>query len=252
MSKLWIFGDSFATVKNFHYTDLDDSSMPNWVWMEQLGRNLPVTSAYFRGIPGVSNEWIMHEVKQHSKYFSPDDYLIIVSTHINRRWFIKYKPDCGNIYLNNFDKLVSKKEAKAVKLYKETFLDQHLTLSKLYQEQFMTWCYAVSQSTKTKLCLLPAFDETPWHTIVRNDSVVNCLTRIDENEFTNGKDSWFFELWNGMDKRLCHLSEDNHTILAQKIVKFYKYNQPIDLQSEFKRNIYNSKEDMINYRPKGV
>lgn len=255
MSKLWVFGDSFATVRNFHYHDLDDNDMPNWVWMQQVGRNLPIQHAHWHGLPGVSNEWIMNEVKKFTLDFKKDDYLIIISSHINRRWFIKDKPDCGNIYLENINKFLTKKQARAIKEYKETFIDQHLVLSKLYQEQFLSWCYSFAQSAGVKLCLLPAFDETPWHYHIKPDNnIANCLTGVDEREFGDSdiKHIFLSKLWNGMDRRLCHLSEDNHTVLAQKIVRFYRYNEQIDLQTGFHKNLFNSEQDVINYRPLGV
>ena len=91
MSKLWVFGDSFATVKNSHYKNLDDHCQPSWVWMQQVGKNLPITEARWNGLAGVSNEWIMNELKKYTKDFSKGDYLIVTSTHINRRWFIKVR-----------------------------------------------------------------------------------------------------------------------------------------------------------------
>ena len=258
MSKLWVFGDSFATVKNSHYKNLDDHCQPSWVWMQQVGKNLPITEARWNGLAGVSNEWIMNEIKKYTKDFSKGDYLIVTSTHINRRWFIKDKPDMGNIYLDNINKLVTKKQARALKEYKETFLDQHLVLSKLYQEQFLAWCYSVAQSTGVRLCLLPAFDETIWHYHIKSHSAIaNCLTGVDEREFSslegeNYKYAWLSKIWKGVDPRLCHLSEPNHTVLAQKIVKFFKYGEIIDLQNGFERDLFKNEQDIISYRPRDV
>jgi hypothetical protein len=256
MSKLWVFGDSFATVKNSHYKDLDDHCQPSWVWMQQVGKNLPITEARWNGLPGVSNEWIMNEIKKYTKDFSKGDYLIVTSTHVNRRWFIKDKPDIGNIYLDNINKLVTKKQARAIHLYKETFLDQHLVLSKLYQEQFITWCYSFAHTLGLNLCLLPAFDENPFFLHIKQypGNIINSLVGVDEAEFVGRADKKYnlFHIWNGMDRRLCHLSEPNHTVLAQKIVKFFKYGEIIDLQNGFERNLFENEQDLINYWPQGV
>ena len=258
MSNIWFFGDSFATVKNFHYPDLDDNCMPNWVWMQQVARNLNVKGAGFRGLPGVSNEWIMHEVRKNSNQMQPTDYIVIVSTHINRRWFIKEKPQYSNIYLDNINDLVSKKEAKAIKMYKETFLDQHLVLSTLYQEQFIAWCYNFAQVKNLRLCLIPAFDETPFYLHVEHytdPNIINCLVGVDEREFVGKADKKYNLLknvWAGSDRRLCHMSEHNHTVLAQKVVRFFKYNEKLDFQNGFHQDLFKDKQDLIDYRPRDV
>jgi hypothetical protein len=257
MTNLWLFGDSFATVRNLNYHDLTDDKMPQWVWMQQVARNLPIDTAHWCGLPGVSNEWIMNEIKKYTKDFNKGDYLIVTSTHINRRWFIKDKPDLGNIYLDNLNKLVTKKQARALKEYKETFLDQHLVLSKLYQEQFLAWCYSFAHTLGLKLCLLPAFDENPFFMHIKQypGNIANSLVGVDEAEFVGRADKKY-DLFHAcevaVDRRLCHMSEPNHTVLAQKIFKFFKYGEIIDLQNGFERNLFKNEQDVISYRPRDV
>lgn len=251
MSTLWIFGDSFASAYSFHYKTINNTNMPDWVWMQQVKKNLRVDSAKYISMPGVSNEWLQCAIRESVKEFSPGDYVVIVTTHINRRWLIKDRPELSNIYLHNLDKVIPRRDAKIIKNYYETFLDQHLFLSKIYQEQFLTWCYAFAHETKIKLCLLPAFDETPSHTVMFKDNNSTCLTKIDEAEFAMEKNI-AFNLWGRTDRRLCHLSESNHTVLAQKIVRYFRYNEKIDLMSGFQTNCFKDKNDIINYRPKDV
>jgi hypothetical protein len=104
--------------------------------------------------------------------------------------------------------------------------------------------------------LLPAFDENPFFLHIKQypGNIINSLVGVDEAEFVGRADKKYnlFHIWNGMDRRLCHLSEPNHTVLAQKIVKFFKYGEIIDLQYGFERDLFKNEQDLINYWPQGV
>ena len=61
MSKLWTFGDSFVSPVNRCY---DTEQYPEWHWVYQLGKKLGVSGLSGAALPGVSNEWISHQIMQ--------------------------------------------------------------------------------------------------------------------------------------------------------------------------------------------
>lgn len=243
----WFFGDSFLVGASLHW---ESETIPNWFWPTQVGNNISeLYDGRFVAMPGVSNEWIMNSMKQYESDMKPNDYLIVVSTSKDRRWFIEDKPHVSNLHINSLGSMVTKKQHRALTYYLEEFYDQHNKLSELYEEQFLIWCRWFANKNNLKLCLLPGFAHTDLHT-----SVNGTLFEIDKDEFINDtlRIDLFLKLWNGRDRRIGHLHEDNHTVLAQKIVRYFKYNEPIDLYTGFRTKIFNTEEDIINYVPRDI
>ena len=73
------------------------------------------------------------------------------------------------------------------------------------------------------LCLLPGFGVTTSHDITGKI----CLSVVEKDEFVQLRDKPIF------DKRINHLSEPNHDILADKVYKFFKEGKIIDLSTDF-------------------
>ena len=238
MSKLWTFGDSFISPENRYY---DTTHYPEWHWVFQLGKKLGVSGLSGAALPGVSNEWISYQIMQNINNINKDDFIVIVTTSMNRRWFIKDKPMLSNLYITNLHEHMSRDSYRAIDLYKQEFNEQHEFLSKIYYEQFLTWIRSVLEPYQ--YCLIPGFDATTLHHTSNNIPLV----KADEGEFIDGYDRKLFATWEGWDRRLSHLSECNHDVLSDKITRFFNTNELIDLSTEFKKNLFTCKQDCLDY-----
>ena len=74
------------------------------------------------------------------------------------------------------------------------------------------------------LCILPGFTNTDMHDTTDNNAT---LKTIDEQEFAQLQDKEMY------DKRLNHMSKENHTILADKVYNFLSTGEKIDLSNGF-------------------
>lgn len=218
MSKLWIFGDSFVSPLNKNY---DKNYFPDWSWTKQLAKKLDLELKLVAS-PGISNQWISQEVTKHYDQMQPGDFVVVVTTQQNRTWLIKDHPEFSNIFSGQFDKHLPKKQCSAINSYIEQFAEQHDFISNIHYEWFLSWI-RTKLSSKVMLCLLPGFGTTTSHDIIGKI----CLSVVEKNEFIKLQDKPMF------DKRINHLSEYNHGILADKVYKFFKENKEIDLSTEF-------------------
>ena len=247
MNTLWVFGDSFASDKNHWYyynNQRDEWKCPDWFWPNQLANKLNC-DLKLTALPGVSNEWISHQVRTtlNKQQFQQNDFIVIVTTQPDRRWFMPQYPSLANIYINNLNKYLTRRQYKALTLYKEEFLEQHQFLSKIYYEQFLTWIHSVLKSYR--YCLLPGFDSTRLHHVCNEWSMCNA----EEAEFGKGADDKHLveKIWEGADKRLCHFSKNNHAVLSDKIVKFFYKNELIDLSTGFSQKLFTCDKDLVDY-----
>ena len=84
MNTLWVFGDSFASDKNHWYyynNQRDEWKCPDWFWPNQLANKLNC-DLKLTALPGVSNEWISHQVRTtlNKQQFQQNDFIVIVTT----------------------------------------------------------------------------------------------------------------------------------------------------------------------------
>jgi hypothetical protein len=78
--------------------------------------------------------------------------------------------------------------------------------------------------------ILPGFDSVPG-------VIGNLTSDICNFELGNGQKD-FFEKHNGFDPRLNHMSIENHIVLADKIVDYFKNDTVLDLTTGFKGDLY--------------
>ena len=249
MTNLWVFGDSFVSDKNhwYYYNKQGDKWIcPDWHWPRQLGCKLGAETVAGASLPGVSNEWIGYQISEYlnKNKFQKDDYIVVVSTSIHRRWFIQEHPSLGNLYVNNMSKLVPSRTYKAIELYKEEFTEQHEKLSEIYYQWFLTWVREILKPYK--FCLLPGFESTRLHHVPNDWGMV----QAEEAEFKNrADDKWMQEkIWDGSDKRLGHFSRCNHDILSDKIAKYFKTGELVNFQTDFKKSLFTCEQDLIDYK----
>ena len=221
MNTLWVFGDSFVSPINKNY-DID--YFPDWVWTKQLAYKLNL-NLKICALPGISNQWISQEVTKHYDQIQPGDKVVVVTTHHNRTWLIKDHPEFSNIFSNNisnYDRHLSKHQISTINKYVEHFAEQHDFISDIHYEWFLSWI-RTKLSPKVILCLLPGFGVTSSHDITGKI----CLGVVEKNEFVELQNKPKF------DKRINHLSEYNHKILADKVYDFFKTDKKIDLGTGF-------------------
>jgi hypothetical protein len=219
MNGMWIFGDSFVSPLNANY---DKDYHPDWTWTKQLATKLNLQTTIVAQ-PGISNQWISKKINEHEENMEEGDIVIIVTSEPNRTWLLEDFPEFSNIFVNNLEKWISKKQNKAVQSYVENFGIQHDFISQMHYDWFLHWCRS-KLSSKVLLCLLPGFTNTDIHDTTDSNLA---LKDIDEQEFENLMDKPEF------DKRMNHMSKENHTILADKVYKFLTENEKIDLSTDF-------------------
>ena len=241
-NKLWILGDSFAAEQNPNYDYKNNSS---WIWYKQLQRLLPnCTSIEVFSQFGVSNEWLFATLRHNHTMIQPGDYVVLVTTEARRRWFFKDAPHRGNLVnildTSGIDKL-NKTQFKAIKSY-ITHLTDNPILDECYHETLIGWAAHLSGCGNFKLCAIPAFETTPLH------SAFGSLNGVCNREFEDYKlRDYFYNITDGNDRRVCHLTKPNHEILAQKIADHYATGERINLDDGFVKGIYITKDDADNF-----
>lgn len=221
MSHLWVFGDSFVSPINYMiYNNTEE--LPDYAWTRQISEKIKHDLKLI-AMPGVSNQWISNKINEHEENMAQGDTVIIVTSEPNRTWLLEDIPEFSNIFVNNLDKLIPKKQNKAIQSYVENFGIQHDFISQIHYDWFLHWCRS-KLSNKFMLCILPGFTNTDMHDTVDNNAT---LKTIDEQEFAQLQDKAMY------DKRLNHMRKENHTILADKVYKFLSTGEKIDLSTEF-------------------
>lgn len=238
---LWIFGDSFACEQNPNYNYQNSSK---WTWYKQLQHLLPnCTTGQLRSQFGVSNEWLFSMLRHDHTMIQPNDYVVLVTTEAGRRWFFKNLPHQANIRNATITQLLDKSQHKAVKSY-ITHLTDNPILDECYHETLIGWAAHLSAVCNFKLCVIPAFETTPLH------SAFGSLNGVCNGEFVDHKLRDYFysvSLWD--DRRICHMTKSNHTVLAQKIADHYATGEIINLDDGFVKHIYKTKDDADNFDP---
>jgi len=235
MNKLWIFGDSYGHLDQAAYDQSKD-----WHWIPVLAKQL-VTDEKFITIShfGAPNEWIYYQVRQHLDHISSDDYVVVISTQFDRRWFFPENIGASNLtVINDHTDKLTNDQKNAARQYLS-----HLTNPLLGPLMFEMFCYSLHYLTVKKnlnLLIIPGFEENGFP-ISGKYNVTGSLFDICKNE-VKGKTqrNWhdfIAKTHQGMDPRIGHLSQDNHLILAEKIKNTFLNNDVLDLTTNFKEEI---------------
>ena len=95
MNRMWMFGDSFVSPLNANY---DEDYHPDWTWTKQLATKLNLQTRIVAQ-PGISNQWISHEIINFYDEMEIGDTVVIVTTELNRNWLFFEKPSLSNLYM---------------------------------------------------------------------------------------------------------------------------------------------------------
>lgn len=233
MSKIWVFGDSYAV-------PFFEKPGPEAVhWSSLLALKLKCDAVEIRAHNGAANEWIYFQFQQNLPNITEDDYVIFVSTQIERRWFFLNNIGSSNFGVSNLSEAALSRDEKTALKYYATYLDNPIMSSVL----FNTICnsiHYVSKNQNLNTLILPGFEEAGYP-ISGKYTVTGSLFDVGVNEI-KGKNNkaWFNFIANthkGLDPRIGHLSYVNHCILTDKLYDTFTNNKILDLTTGFEEEI---------------
>lgn len=227
MSKLWVFADSYGV-----HIEQNVKETNKWFWAYELAKKLKCEHYCNFSQMGISNDYIQYMIMEKEKEITPDDYVIVISTSIIRKWFIKEKPWVGNFYVNNIQQATSPEFASAVRDY-ITYL-YNAEAEKINFHQFLGWLHYISDKNNWNMLVIPGFEEQGYP-ISHRYQVNGSLFDVCKNEFVNeNAAAWFYDVYtSGRDKRSGHLLKMNHKVLCQKIFDTFTRNSSLDLNRDF-------------------
>lgn len=247
MSKLFIFGDSFSvgaegisTVKiNYKKTVYARRSVGRGLkvnieettpWSTILADKLDVTDVANFAIFGCSNEYIFSRFTDclAKNLIGRDDYIIFQTTSKYRHWFFEELPEYTRAMTGINNEFLSNEQVNAIKKY-QTYLQNDSLDTNIFT--FLIYGMMYFKTVIPNLLILSGWHDSP-------DCIGN-LIDIDVNEFSHPDlKQKFLDKNNKIDRRINHLSQPNHEILADKIFNFFNNHQPIDLTNNFVTKIY--------------
>jgi hypothetical protein len=229
MKNLWVFGDSYAIP---YQNDLESRVHWQFPLMKNLNCDGVKTFAQF----GAPNEWIYNQFTEQLNEITPNDFVIFVSTQINRRWFFPDNVGSSNFGVKHIDLADLSSEQQTALNYYKIYLDNPI-MSSINFECLCNSIHYVSEKNKINLLILPGFEQKGYP-ISGRYQVSGSLFDICKNE-VKGKDldSWsnfISNIHKGCDPRVGHLSKDNHQILADKLSATFLKNKILNLEQGFR------------------
>lgn len=227
MSKLVIFGDSFASYRDNQKVD----NAKGVLWFEEVAKklNLPLKN---EAHPGSSFEWSKKQFWDYynSNEYSEDDLIIFVFTSFQRSPFLAVDlPPQYASYYSDFLQGTLKKDHFAYNHYNDNkelyrglikyynwetqLFDRHLFCLALKQIQNMTIAITAFKDLTINLkntSLLKQSDNFLY--------IPAQLYKLSENEFVDADFKKFHNYFGG-EVRNCHLSNSNNMILANQITQ---------------------------------
>lgn len=241
MSTLWVFGDSYGT-----HVAQDPNQIQEWVWSYALGKKLKCTKYANYSQLGVNNDFIHSKIIEQQENIKSEDYVIVISTSLSRKWFFKNIPWLSNIFnTNNLDKILDRNSINALYAYVKHLYNPFC--DSLHFHQFLGWIHYMTNKNSWNLIVVPGFEEEGYP-ISNLYQVKGSLYDICYSEFVDEKaQKWFYEEYsNGRDKRAGHLLKCNHEILSEKLYNTFTKKESLDLSTGFYQKII-SKENIHLY-----
>jgi len=218
---LYAFGDSFTL--NFD---------EDWSWIRALGEKLNVKALHNSSANGVSNDWILLQLRKQLDNITKDDTVIIVLTAPNRSWLLEKYPEYSNYSVANLDELITEEEAYSIKNYVLNIQRDDIDLFRF--EHQLAWIKQIQKTIGFNLLVIPGFPLNIDYTGLI-EVVGDLSSSVSSAEFMN--DCYWDWYSQGIDTRYNHMMRDNHAILVDKCVKSLLTNQPLNLSVGFKRDV---------------
>ena len=228
------FGDSYVALTYPHNKDL--------TYLDILSNyyNTKVIN-YAKGGSGL--EFTFGEVYRNINKINSDDIVLIVLTDQNRQYFFK-NPTLGNfIYIDYFkDQGITAEMKQAWEYYIKYLSYNDFELQEQRTVFFLHYINEHARRLNLKFLIVRGFNNA-FDDKIHQDNFSNLiisngsLNDITKNELIIPNNEWiYFRYHNGMDPRENHMSEINHTILADKIIQTVVNGAPLDLMHGFKKH----------------
>jgi hypothetical protein len=242
---LYVFGDSFCHNINYMAESNKDRKKykvyPPFIplednWLNIVSKKLIGSTDYVDcALAGCSNEYIYHRLMLQLPNIKPGDQVIVSLTAPDRRWLVEECPHLSNWasheFQPDFPGGVSKAQHNAITHYAKHLYSASGARS-IYTAILNGTMYNAQQMSynEIKFLILPGFDPL-FH-------VKGVLMDISDQEFDSTVDrNEYMKRTN--DVRWKHLTQANHTVLANKVIDFFEdTNHAIDLTTDFEKGIY--------------
>ena len=260
MSKLHVFGDSWATPPTKELVDDPNCPTP---WMFLLFDKLGCEAIKSYAANGTSMDWVMHQFFEHGQDdIQKGDCIVWIVTHPSRRWLLEDHPELSNIWMN-YDTCdaISPQERKALIQYRR-YLNNKKSVNTHLKAMSIAMSH-VAMSKGAKIIQVPGFVRTspdakaPTHEMLFNPfvKVTGALEVVGSYNFPKE-----YEIWERnkmqvdmvtetqIDNRFNHMSWDNHEIFANKLYESFVNRKDLDVDNGFSSDVQlETKEKWTSY-----
>lgn len=241
---LWLFGDSYLSKKEDFLLGRQNITAYWEIIAKETGCDVIKNTA----LGGTSIEWVFYQYNDAMKNIKKNDVIIIAITNLKRRWLFKDYPYLTNSELVKFTGYKSEGMEEALT---DIFLDPFHEITAQKLDLFLKLLAYHQKEIGFEVILLDAFPNnvTSYHTGNFLTSKGQLYTVSHKEHCTSkSKETQKFFLEN-RDVRVNHFSQENHTILADKILKSIETRDTIDLETGFKENfvdLYKIKKELYD------
>ena len=236
---LWGFGDSFID-QSLYFRDYSIKWQQNKKkpWILEVCNKFNYNYFEF-GCIGSSLDYTFKKFNDHRDSIKENDVVIIATTNLYRRWFIKNSPHLAHVGFPKED--YPRNYLNALKQY--VLYLENCEIYEIYFLDFLHNLHALTEKLNLHTIILPCFICTE-DILVRNNFYFpkfhiaeGNLHNINSNEYGEMIDSNIFR---DHDGKINHFIWSNHTILANKIIDNIFNKTKIDLNNDFVKGVINN------------
>lgn len=222
MKKLWTFGDSFIQYHDEQYG-----------WVKEIGKQLNCEHRNY-ALHGTSLSYTYKQYYDNRHNIHAKDIVIIALTSSLRKWFFEDRPTLAGYWSDLPREQSTTEENNALKQY-VLYLNKNNT-----EIEVNLYMFLKTVNSMHNAIIIANFEEieeyvNQWRTEFENLNIANgYLWKMSADELKNTND---LAKITARDTRYCHMSEENHNILANKIIRAVNNNESIDLNTDFVKGI---------------
>jgi hypothetical protein len=229
---LWVFGDSFAAKS-------PDAGHSFWWGMVAQHFGMEARNAAF-GATGI--EYAIKNYHNSLINFKKNDIIIIALSELSRRWIMKNYPGYSAAGLLKYTFVVNEIADDELPGILRILEDPNKELIMAETEIFLDAVEAHQKRIGLTVLVMPCFGDTMERCNLSRDTFIKTkghLSNIAISElYDNNSVMW---LKKNKDTRSNHIWDDNHTILAKKIIDSIENGAILDLTTGFKEDFVTKK-----------
>lgn len=245
MSRLYIYGDSWATTPTEEL--VDDPNLPK-PWMFLLFDKMKdLSDIKIIAANGTSMDWVMHYFFEDHEKIQKGDCIVWIVTHPSRRWLLEDHPELSNIWMD-YDTChnISPQERKALKQYRR-YLNNTKSVDTFLKAYSVAMSH-IAMSKGAKIIQVPGFIRSKDDSKVANHEmlfnpyvkVTGALEVVGGYNFSEDLD-WAernkmqadMVTETKIDNRFNHMTWDNHEIFANKLYESFVNRKDLDIHNGF-------------------